>query len=163
MAEKRKGLTWWDVAAGVLLSLPFLTLTVLCVLILAGTQLGDMWDLSRAGIRLYCLAITGAGLTLAALSSIWILADLPDSARLRGWSMFLIGVGWAFGGAIAKWYFLARRDYEHPTLEPVRVMWPLGVAWVVVVLCSFYSLRLERKARASREAQSKSAENEEDE
>lgn len=107
---------------------------------------GDLWHISRVGIRLYCLGVIGAGLALAGIATPLIVADLPDSARLRGWSLFLIGTAYALTGGMMRWYLLAKRDYEHPTLEPFRVFWLLVVAWIILIGCSIYAVRLERKA-----------------
>jgi len=152
MSGKRKGLTRWDVGAGALLAFPFVGLMLVSLYEIKAIDVGSMWIISRMGIRLYCWAIIGAGLTLMAISAPLVVADLPDSSRLRGWSLFIIGLGSTLTGALVKWYLLAKRNYEHPSMAPFETMWLLFVAWVILVLCSMYALRLERRAGSSEQA-----------
>jgi hypothetical protein len=146
MTGKPKGLTRWDIGAGALLALPFLGLMFASLHAINAIGVGDQWIISRTGIRLYCWVIISAGLTLMAISAPLVVGDLPDSSRLRGWSIFIIGLGSTLTGSLMRWHLLARRNYQHPSTAPFGVMWLLFVAWVILVLCSIYALRLERRA-----------------
>jgi len=144
MGRYRKGVTWREAHVGVMLALPFVILAA--VSMSEVWEAGSYWVLSRRYIRHYCYGVMFLGLAISSLATPRILADVPDSARLRGWANFLIGMGYIAVGVILKWYLLSKRDYQHPTLEPFMALRLLGVAWIILTLSSLYALRLERRA-----------------
>jgi hypothetical protein len=133
---------WAQMKVGVVMSIPFFVLAVLALRELHNG--GAFWLISRQHIRLCCWGIAAGGLAFVTLALPRTLSDWPDSVRLRAWANFLIGFGYVLTGGVLQWYLLAMRDYEHPSLEPFKVMWLLAVAWVILIVFSICAMLLER-------------------